>query len=96
VPQPTALARAPTRRVGVVNYAERKLDEEYEKLVLKRSYGKREYSGTVHSDELQINGNTIAAAKQFKCFGSIVQENSSSVPEIGKSSSETRVISMLN
>jgi hypothetical protein len=44
-----------------------------------------------------MNGNTIPTVKQFKYFGSTVQENTSSDLEINKSICETRrVISMLN
>jgi hypothetical protein len=56
-----------TRRVGDVKYTRRKLEEEYEKWVFKRYYGENEYSGTDHSEELQINENTIGTVKQFKC-----------------------------
>jgi hypothetical protein len=64
---------------------------------LKINYGKTEYLGTDHSEELQINGNTIPTVKQFKYLGSIVQENGSSELEIDKRISETRRdISMLN
>jgi hypothetical protein len=45
------------------NYIRRKLEEEYEKWGLKINYGKTEYLGTDHSEELQ-----------FKYLGSIVQE----------------------
>jgi hypothetical protein len=46
---------------------------------------------------LQINGNTIPTAEQFKYFRSIVQENGSSGTEIEKRISETvSAISMLN
>jgi hypothetical protein len=85
-----------TRGVEDANYIGRKL-EEYEKWGLKINYGKTEYLGTDHSEELQINGNTIPTVKQFKCLGSIVQENGSSDLEINKRIRETRrVISMLN
>jgi uncharacterized lipoprotein YehR (DUF1307 family) len=45
---------------------------------------KTEYLDTDHSEELQINGNTISTVKQCKYLGSIVQENKSSDLEIEK------------
>jgi hypothetical protein len=44
----------------------------------KINYGKMKYLGTDHSEKLQINKNTIQTVKQFKCLGSVVQENDSS------------------
>jgi hypothetical protein len=86
-----------TRGAENPNYIGRKLEEEYEKWGLKISYGKAKYLGTDHSEELQINGNTIPTVKQFKYLGSIVQENGSSVLEVEKRIGETRrVNSMLN
>jgi hypothetical protein len=52
----------------------RKLEEECGKWRLKINYGKTEYLGTDRSEELQIYGNTILTVKEFKCVGSIVQE----------------------
>jgi hypothetical protein len=60
------------------------LEEEYEKRGFKISDGKAEYLGTDHSEELQINGNTLPTVKQFKYLGSIIQENGSSGVEIKK------------
>jgi hypothetical protein len=71
-----------TRGVEDANYIGRKLEEEYEKWGLKINYGKTQYLDKDHSKELQINGNTIPIVKQFKYFGSIVQENGSSDLEI--------------
>jgi hypothetical protein len=60
----------------------------------KINYGNMGYLGTDHSEEFQINGNTIPTVKHF---GSIVQENGSADLEVEKRISETRrVISMLN
>jgi hypothetical protein len=85
-----------TRGVEDANYIGRKL-EEYENWGLKINYGKMGYLDTDHSEELQINGNTIPTVTQFKYLGSVVQENGSSDLEIDKRISETRrVISMLN
>jgi hypothetical protein len=73
------------------------LEEEYEKWGLKINYGKTEYLGTDHTEELQVNGNKIPTVKQFKYLGSAVQDNGSSELEIEKRISETRrVISMVN
>jgi hypothetical protein len=47
-----------TRKVEDAIYMGRKL-EEYEKWGLKTNYGKIECLGTDHSEEFQINGNTI-------------------------------------
>jgi hypothetical protein len=55
------------------NYIGRKLGEEYEKWGLKINYGKTEYLGTDHSEELQMIGNTIPSAKEFTYLGSVVQ-----------------------
>jgi hypothetical protein len=56
-----------------------------------------EYLRKDHLEDLQINGNTIPIAEQFKYLGSTVQENGSSDTEIEKRISETRsAISMLN
>jgi hypothetical protein len=49
---------------------------------LKLNYGKMEYLGTDHSEELKINGNLTLTVKQFKYLGSIVQENGTSDLEI--------------
>jgi hypothetical protein len=57
-----------TRGVEDANYTVRKLEEKYEKWGFKINYGKTEYLGTDHSDELQINGNTIPTVKQFKIW----------------------------
>jgi hypothetical protein len=54
-----------TRGVEDANYIRRILEEEYEKWGLKINYGRTEYLGTDHSEELQINGNTIPTVKQF-------------------------------
>jgi hypothetical protein len=51
-----------TRGVEDANYIGRKL-EEYEKWVLKINYGKTEYLGTDHTEDLQVNGNIIPTAK---------------------------------
>jgi hypothetical protein len=40
------------------NYIGRKLEEEYEKWGLRINYGKTEYLGTDHSEELQTSGTT--------------------------------------
>jgi hypothetical protein len=70
--------------------------EEYEKCGLKINHGKTEYLGTDHSEELQINGNTIPTVKRFKYLGETVQVNGSSDLEIEERISETkRVISLL-
>jgi hypothetical protein len=50
-----------------------KIGGEYEKWRLKINYGKTEYLGTDHSEELQINGNTIPTLKEFMYLGSVVQ-----------------------
>jgi hypothetical protein len=60
------------RGVEDVNYMGRKLEKEYEKWGLKMNHGQMEYLGRDHSEELQINGNTILTVKQFKHFGSAV------------------------
>jgi hypothetical protein len=60
------------RDVEDVDYMGRKLEEEYEKWRLKMNRGQMEYLGRDHSQELQINGNTILTVKQFKNFGSAV------------------------
>jgi hypothetical protein len=72
------------RGVEDANYIGIKLEEEYEKWGLKINYGKTEYLGTDHSEELQINGNTIPTVKQFKYLGSIIQESGSPDLEIEK------------
>jgi hypothetical protein len=72
------------------------LEEEHEKWRRKINYGKTEYLGKDHSEEFQINGNTIPTVKQFMYLGSLVIENDSSDLEIEKRISETRVVSVLN
>jgi hypothetical protein len=57
---------------------------------LKINYGKTEYLGTDHTEDLQVNGHIIPTVKQFKYLGSIVQDNGSSDLEIEKRISETR------
>jgi hypothetical protein len=54
-----------TRGVEEANYIGRKLEEECEKWKLEINNGKKEYFSTDHSEELQINGNTIPTVKQF-------------------------------
>jgi hypothetical protein len=71
-----------TRGVEDVNYIGRKLEEKYEKWGLKINYGKTEYLGTDHTENLKVNGNIIPTVKQFKYLGSIVQDNGSSDLEI--------------
>jgi hypothetical protein len=73
-----------TRGVEVANYIGRKLEEEYEKWGLKINYRRTEYLGTDHTEDIQVNGNIIPTAKQFKYLGSIVQGNGSSDLEIEK------------
>jgi hypothetical protein len=41
---------------------------------LKIDYGKTEYLGTDHSEELQISGNTTPTVKQFKYLRSKMQK----------------------
>jgi hypothetical protein len=48
------------------------LEEEYEKWGLKINYGKTEYLGTDHTEDLQVNGNIIPTVKHFKYLGSVV------------------------
>jgi hypothetical protein len=57
--------------------------EEYEKWGPKIIYGKMEYLDINHSEELQINGNTVPTVKQLYLV-SVVQENGSSDLEIDK------------
>jgi hypothetical protein len=57
---------------------------------LKNKLWKTEYLAKDHSEELQINGNTILTVKQFKYLGSTFQENGSSDLETEKRISETR------
>jgi hypothetical protein len=52
-----------TRGVEDANYIGRKLKEEYEKWGLKINYGKTEYLGTDHTEDLQVNGNIIPTVK---------------------------------
>jgi hypothetical protein len=86
-----------TRGVEDHNYIGINLEDKYEKWGLKINYAKTEYLGTVHSEELQINGKAIRTVKQFKYLGSVVQENGPSDLEIEKRISETRrVICMMN
>jgi hypothetical protein len=66
------------------NYIWRILEQEYETWGLKINYRKMEYSGTDHSEELQISGSTIPTVKHFKYFESIVQENGSTDLEIDR------------
>jgi hypothetical protein len=58
-----------TRGVEDANYIRRKLEEEYEKWGLEINYGKTEYLGTDHTEELQVNENIIPTVKQFQVFG---------------------------
>jgi hypothetical protein len=73
-----------TGGVEDANYIGRKLEEEYEKWGLKMNYGKTEYLGTDHTEDLQVNLNIIPTVKQFKYLGSTVQDNGSSDLEIEK------------
>jgi hypothetical protein len=60
------------------------------------NYEQTEYLGTEHSEELQIDGNTIPPVIEFEYLGSIFQENGSSDLEFEERIGETRkVISML-
>jgi hypothetical protein len=63
-----------TRGAENTNFRRRIPEEEYEKWGLERNYRKTEYLSTDHSEELQINRNTIPTVKQFKYLGSVVQE----------------------
>jgi hypothetical protein len=45
-------------------------------------YGKFAHLGAGHSEELQINENTIPTVKQFEYLGLTIQENGSSELEI--------------
>jgi hypothetical protein len=64
---------------------------------LKINYGKTEYLGRDHADNLQINWNTIPAVKHFRYLGSVIQEYSSPTLKLKKRMNERkRDINMLN
>jgi hypothetical protein len=48
------------------------------------NYGRTEYFGTDHLEEMQSDGNTIQPQDSFEYLRTIVKENGSSDVEIGK------------